>query len=311
MSRRIPRIVVLTGPTGVGKTALACDLVERFGGEVVSCDSRQVYKYLDIGTAKPSPDELRRAPHHLIDYVDPAEPYSVTRYCQDADAVLDDLAARGEIAWVVGGSWHYIQALIDRIEPPQVPPNRELRESLVREAAEHGPAAVYARLQELDPAAAEMIERRNVRRVIRAIEVTLALGRPFSEAGRRRGTPLPALKMVLSMPRAEVYARVDARVDAMIAADWVDEARSLIAMGYDERMSSIFSHGYREMMSVARGTMSVEEAAQKTKWMVHAYVRRQDVWLKKQPEYHWLQAGPDALEQASALVVQERLHADA
>jgi tRNA dimethylallyltransferase len=104
------------------------------------------------------------------------------------------------------------------------------------------------------------------------------------------------------MPRAEVYARVDARVDAMIAAGWVDEARSLIARGYDERMSSIFSHGYREMMAVARGTMSVEEAAQKTKWMVHAYVRRQDLWLRKQPEYRWLQAGPDALEQASVIV---------
>ena len=136
----LPPIVVLTGPTGVGKTALAVEveLVERFGGEVVSADSRQVYKYLDVGTAKPSPDELARAPHHLIDYVDPAEPYSVTRYRQDADRVLDDLAARGQIAWVVGGSWHYIQALIDRIEPPQVPPRPELRAELEREAAEQG-----------------------------------------------------------------------------------------------------------------------------------------------------------------------------
>ena len=301
-SRNLPKIVVLTGPTGVGKTALAVQLVERFGGEVVSADSRQVYKYLDVGTAKPDSDELRRAKHHLIDYVDPAEPYAVTRYRHDADAVLDDLAARGQIAWVVGGSWHYIQALIDRIEPPQVPPNSELRAELEREAAEHGPEAVHARLSELDPAAADLIERRNVRRVIRAIEVTLALGRPFSEAGRMRGTPLPALRFVLSMPRAEVYARVDARVDAMIAAGWVDEARSLIARGYDESLSSIHSHGYREMMAVARGTMSVDEAAQKTKWMVHAYVRRQDLWLKKQPEYHWLTAGPDVLEQASVLV---------
>jgi len=302
VSRRLPPIVVLTGPTGVGKTALAVELVERFGGEVVSADSRQVYKHLDVGTAKPSPDELARAPHYLIDYVDPAEPYSVARYRDDADRVLDDLAARGQVAWVVGGSWHYIQALVDRIEPPQVAPRPELRAELEREAAEHGPDAVYARLAALDPVAAASIERRNVRRVIRALEVTLTLGRPFSEVGRARGEPLPSVRMVLSMPRAAIYARVDARVDAMIAAGWLDEARSLIAMGYDESMPSISSHGYREMMSAARGTITLDEAAQKTKWAVHAYIRRQTSWLKRQPEYHWIEAGPGAQEQASALV---------
>ena len=155
--RKTPPIIVLTGPTCVGKTALAIALVERFGGEVVSADSRQVYRYMDIGTAKPTPEELARAPHHLIDYVDPAEPYSVARYREDGDRVLDDLAARGKIAWVVGGSWHYIQALVDRIEPPRVPPNPELRAALERQAADEGPEALHARLAELDPAAAAMI----------------------------------------------------------------------------------------------------------------------------------------------------------
>jgi tRNA dimethylallyltransferase len=300
--RQVPPIVVLTGPTGSGKTALAVDLVERFGGEIVSADSRQVYRYLDVGTAKPDPDELRRARHHLIDYVDPAEPYSVTRYREDADAVLDDLAARGQIAWVVGGSWHYIQALVDRIEPPQVAPRPELRAELEREAAERGSEAVHARLAALDPASAAMIDHRNVRRVIRALEVTLSLGRPFSEAGRQRGEPLPALKLALSMPREEIYCRVDARVDAMVAAGWVEEVRSLIARGYVESMPSLSSHGYREMMAVARGTMSLDEAAQKTKWMVHAYIRRQTSWLKSQPDYHWLTAGPNAASEAIRLV---------
>jgi tRNA dimethylallyltransferase len=293
---------VLTGPTGSGKTALAVDLVERFGGEVVNCDSRQVYKYLDIGTARPDADELRRARHHLIDYVDPAEPYTVTRYRADADAVLDDLAARGQIAWVVGGSWHYIQALVDRIEPPEVPPNPDLRAELEAEAAEHGPEFLHARLAALDPAGAALIEARNVRRVVRALEVTLTLGRPFSEVGRERGTPLPALKLALSMPRSEIYRRVDLRVDAMIAAGWLDEVKSLIARGYDESMPSLSSHGYREMMAVARCTMSLAEAAQKTKWMVHAYIRRQTSWLKQQPDYHWIEAGPVALPAASELV---------
>jgi tRNA dimethylallyltransferase len=299
MSRQLPRIIVLTGPTGVGKTALAVELVRRFGGEIISADSRQIYRYLDIGTAKPSLDELAQAPHHLIDYVDPAEPFSVARYREDADRVLDQFAVEGKIAWVVGGSWHYIQAAIDRIEPPRVAPRPELRAELEREAAEHGPEALHARLAALDPVGAASIERRNVRRVVRALEVTLTLGRPFSEVGRNRGTPLPSLKLVLSMPRQEVYARVDARVDAMIAAGWLDEVRSLIERGYDESMPSLSSHGYRELMAVARGTMSLDDAAQKTKWAIHSYVRRQDLWLKKQPEYHWIAAGPDALEDAS------------
>jgi tRNA dimethylallyltransferase len=298
------KIVVLTGPTGVGKTDLAVQLVERFGGEIVSVDSRQVYKYLDIGTAKPTEDEKRRAHHHLIDYVDPAEPYSVARYREDADPVLQGVLARSKIAWVVGGSWHYIQALIDRIEPPRVPPNPELRTELEGFAAERGPEALHARLVEHDPVAAATIERRNVRRVIRALEVTLTTGQPFSEIGHERGAPLPALKLVLSRPRAEVYSRVDQRVDAMIAAGWVEEARGLLALGYDETLPSISSHGYREMIGVVKGTLSLADAAQHTKFAIHAYVRRQDLWLKKQPGYQWIEAGDAAFERASGLIAR-------
>lgn len=301
-----PKIVVLTGPTGTGKTALAVQLVERFGGEVVSIDSRQVYRHLDIGTAKPTPEELARAPHHLIDYVDPATPFSVTQFREDADRVLAEFAAMGKLAWVVGGSWHYIQAVIDRIEPPQVPPNLKLRAELEREAAEHGPDALHRRLLELDSVSAANIERRNVRRMVRALEVTMTLGRPFSEVGHERGTPLPAVRLVLSMPRPEIYRRVDLRVDQMIAAGWLDEARSLLARGYDESLPSISSHGYREMVAVAKGTMSLDEAAQKTKWAIHAYVRRQTSWLKSQPDYHWLEAGPDLATRAG-LRVEEYL----
>jgi tRNA dimethylallyltransferase len=297
-----PRMVVLTGPTAVGKTDLAIRLVERFGGEIVSADSRQVYRYLDIGTARPTPEERARARHHLIDYVDPAEPYSVARYRDDADAVLADLAARGQTAWVVGGSWHYIQALVDRIEPPRVAPNSQLRAHLERVAAEQGYAAVHARLADVDPTAAASIEPRNVRRVIRAIEVTLATGKPFSEVGRERGEALPALRLVLTRSRQEVYERVDARVDAMLAAGWLDEVRGLLDHGYDERLLSLSSHGYRELVAVARGRMTLADAAQRTKYEVHSYVRRQDLWLKRQPGYHWLDAAEDAYGKAATLV---------
>ena len=302
MIRDRDHIVVLTGPTGVGKTDLAIALVERFGGEIVSIDSRQVYRYLDIGTAKPTEEEQRRARHHLIDYVDPAEPYSVARYRADADPVLADVLQRGQIAWVVGGSWHYIQALIDRIEPPQVPPDARLRAELEAVAVRDGPEALHARLAALDPDAARAIEPRNIRRVVRALEVTLTTGRPFSTVGRSRDTPLPALRLVLSRPRVEVYARVDARVDAMIAAGWLDEARGLLARGYDASLPSLSSHGYREMLAVAKGSMSLAEAAQHTKWAIHSYVRRQHLWLKKQPDYHWITAGDGAHEAASGLV---------
>jgi len=302
MIRDRDRIVVLTGPTGVGKTDLAIALVEQFGGEIVSVDSRQVYRFLDIGTAKPTSEEQRRARHHLIDYVDPAEPYSVARYRADADPVLADVLQRGQVAWVVGGSWHYIQALIDRIEPPQIPPDARLRAELEAIAVRDGPDALHARLAALDPAAARAIEPRNIRRVVRAVEVTLTSGRPFSEIGRERGSPLAALRLVLSRPRAEVYARVDARVDAMIAAGWLDEARSLLARGYDASLPSLSSHGYREMLAVVNGSMALGEAAQHTKWAIHSYVRRQDLWLKKQPEYHWIAAGDGAVDAASGLV---------
>ena len=169
-------------------------------------------------------------------------------------------------------------------------------------AATAGPEALQRRLLAVDPVSAGSIERRNVRRMIRALEVSITLGRPFSEVGHERGTPLPSVRLVLSMPREEIYRRVDLRVDAMIAAGWLEEARSLLARGYDETLPSISSHGYREMVAVVKGRMSLAEAAQKTKWAIHAYVRRQTSWLKSQPNYDWIDAGPGAIEAASALV---------
>ncbi|MCC6177847.1 MAG: tRNA (adenosine(37)-N6)-dimethylallyltransferase MiaA [Chloroflexi bacterium] len=295
-------LVVITGPTGVGKTALSIALAGHFGGEVVSADSRQVYRYMDIGTAKPTPRQRAQAPHHLIDYVDPDEPYSVVRYRDDADAVLADLGRRGQIGWIVGGTWHYLQALVDRIEPPRVAPDPALRAALEREAAERGPAALHARLAALDPVAAAAIDPANVRRVVRAIEVTQALGEPFSAAGRRRSEPLPALRLVLTLPRPRLYELVDRRVDEMVAAGWLDEVRALLARGYDEGLPSMSSTGYREMLAALKGRMPLAEAVQRTKWSTHGYIRRQEVWLRRQGGYEWIEAGPDGYARAAALV---------
>ncbi|MDP8925064.1 MAG: tRNA (adenosine(37)-N6)-dimethylallyltransferase MiaA [Chloroflexota bacterium] len=295
LSRPFP-IVVLAGPTGVGKSALGLDLAERFGFEIVSADSRQVYRQLAIGTAKPTPAERARVPHHLVDYVDLDEPYSVARFRADGDRVLADLARRGVGALVVGGTQHYVEALIDRIEPPAVPPDPELRSALEREVAERGTDALHAQLAAVDPASAAAIPATNVRRVVRALEVTRATGRPFSEVSRRRGTPLPALRLALTMPRDELYRRVDERVDAMLAAGWLDEIRAVLAAGYSPNLPALSSTGYRELIAALRGEIPLEEAIQRTKWSTHAYIRRQYVWLRHHGGYEWIEQGSGAFE---------------
>jgi len=293
-------IVVLAGPTGVGKSGLGLDLAERFGFEIVSADSRQIYRQLAIGTAKPTPAERARASHHLVDYVDIDEPYSVARFREDGDIALAEIAARGTGALVVGGTQHYVQALVDRIEPPQVPPDPELRARLEREAAESGADALHARLAAVDPASASTIPATNVRRVIRALEVTEVTGRPFSEVSRRRGDPLPALRLALTMPRDALYARADGRVDAMLAAGWLDEIRAVLAAGYDPSLPALSSTGYRELTGALLGTSTVADAIQRVKWATHAYIRRQYMWLRRHGGYRWIEQGPGALDEAAA-----------
>jgi tRNA dimethylallyltransferase len=291
-------IAVLMGPTGVGKSALALDLAERHGMEIISADSRQVYRHLDIGTAKPTPTERQRVPHHLVDYVDPDEPYSAVRFRDDADAVLGDLARRGVPALIVGGTGHYVQVLVDRIEPPRVPPRPDLRAELEQVAEEEGPSALHARLHAVDPSAARSIPASNIRRVVRALEVSLTTGRPFSDISRRRGEPRRALKLALTMPREALYRRVDARVDAMLAAGWLDEVGSLLARGYDPSLPALSSTGYRELVAHLRGDLTYDEAVQRAKWSTHAYIRRQYVWLRRQSGYHWIEADPEGFAQA-------------
>jgi len=295
-------IVIIAGPTGVGKSVLALGLAERFGMEIISADSRQVYRELDIGTAKPGRVERARVPHHLVDYVEPDESYSVARFRDDAEVVLADLAARRVGALVVGGTGHYVQALSDRIEPPRVPPQPELRAALERLAAERGANALHAQLEQLDPASAQAIPPSNVRRAIRAIEVARATGQPFSRIGRRRGKRRMALRVALTLSREELYRRVDARVDRMLAAGWLDEVRGLLRRGYDPDLPALAATGYRELIAHLRGELSLEDAVQRIKWASHAYIRRQYVWLRRQPSYRWLEAGPSAYTRVEPLV---------
>ena len=288
-----PPLVVLTGPTAVGKSALALALASGFDGEILSADSRQVYRYLDVGTAKPTPEERARVAHHLIDLVDPDEPFSVAEYQVAAEAALAAIAGRGGVAFLVGGSPHYLQAVVDRLDLPPVAPQPELRRALEALAASEGAHAVWERLAALDPDAATRADRANVRRLIRAVEVVTASGQPVSIAARRRGPPRPALHLALTAPRAELYARIDARIDVMVAAGWLQEVEALLRRGYDPTLPSLSATGYRELVQVLRGQLPLDEATRLIRYRTHAFARRQYTWLRRDPRIEWYAAGSD------------------
>lgn len=289
-------LIVLAGPTAVGKSDLAMDLAERLGMEIISADSRQVYTRLEIGTARPSAADCARVPHHLVGYVEPDEEYSAARFARDANAVLDELAGRGLGAIVVGGTGHYVQALVEGIQIPSVPPDLDFRAALEREAEESGGGPLFERLVRLDPEAARSIPAANVRRVIRALEVIEKTGRRFSEVGRVRSVPRRAARLALTRDRSELYARADARVDAMILRGWLEEVRALMDRGYSPTGPALTSTGYRELVAHIHGESTLDQTVQRIKWATHAYIRRQYMWLRKQPGYRWLDLGQATLD---------------
>jgi len=292
-------LLVITGPTAVGKSDLALEVAERLGGEIVSADSRLVYRYLDVGTAKPGLDERVRVPHHLIDVAYPHELYSIARYRHEAEQALQTVVARGRAPIVAGGSPHYLQALVDRLEPAgQSPP---LRRWLERQEQAGRCEMLDRWLQALDPTAAGQIDRRNRRRVLRAIEVALVTGRPFSEAGRRRAGPVPALWIGLRRDREELRQRVERRVAAMLAAGWLEEVRTLLFMGYSPGLPSMSAHGYGELARVVRGEWNLDEATERIVRATHAFERRQGTWFRSEPRLHWLDADhPDVANRVIA-----------
>jgi tRNA dimethylallyltransferase len=274
-----PLLICIVGPTGVGKTALAIDLAERLNGEIVSADSRQIYRGMDIGTGKPTPDQLSRARHHLIDRVDPDQAYTLAEYQADAYAAIDDVFARGKQPLLVGGTGLYVRAVTEGLQIPAVAPNPELRAQLDERAAREGGDKLYEELKQIDPEAATKIDPRNVRRTIRALEVYLSTGQKFSAAGKT-APPLFAVRRIgLTLPRDELYRRVDARVDDMIARGWLDEVR-VLAEKYDRALPALSSLGYPQMWAVLRGEMTIEQAAQAIKYHTHRFIRHQYAWFR-------------------------------
>jgi tRNA dimethylallyltransferase len=297
--QRFPPLIALLGPTAVGKTELSLRLCERFGGEIVGADSRQIYREMDIGTAKPTPAERRRAPHHLIDIRNPDEPLSAAEYQALAYQAIDAIHHRGRVPFLVGGTALYIRAVTQGLRWPDAPPNPALRATLEADLARAGVDALFTRLQQLDPATARVIDARNPRRVIRALEIILTTGR--SKVEQEGATP-PPYHMVLSgldRPRAALYARIDQRVDAMIEQGLVDETRRLMAAGYDPRLPAMSSLGYREIIAHLAGELTLDAAVAKIKTETHRYVRYQYTAFRKLANVHWFdleQAGMTEIE---------------
>jgi tRNA dimethylallyltransferase len=286
-SRPSPRIILVAGPTASGKTALAIDLARRLGGEIVNADSQQVYRGLDVGTAKPTAAERAAVPHHLLDIVEPGEGMDAARWQALADAAIADIAARGRVPLVVGGTGLYLRTLLRGVaEAPGRDP--ALRARLEAEAAREGRPALHARLAEVDPAAAATIGPNDLVRIVRALEIAAA-GRTQSEvfaAHGHREARYPARLLALDPPRAELHARIEARVPRLFESGLVEEARALLARG--GALPAKLPIGYAEAAEVARGAVDLAQAIRRVQVAHRRYARRQVVWLRRERGVAWL-----------------------
>ena len=281
-------VVVLLGPTGVGKTSLAVDLARDLGGEVVSADSRQVYRRMDIGTAKPTPAQRATVPHHLLDIIDPDVDFSLAEFCERAHAAFSEIAGRGQVPWLVGGTGQYLAALLEGWRVPRVPPQPAFRARLEEEARVQGGEALYRRLQEMDPEAAAHILPGNLRRVIRALEVYEFTGEPFSRQQRREKPPYDFRVLGLTMERPALYRRVDERALEMVRQGLVAEVRALLAAGYGWDLPAMSSLGYIQFRPYLEGQASLEEAVARLQYDTHAFIRHQYTWFRRFAVTAWV-----------------------
>ncbi len=286
------QVVAIVGPTAAGKTALSVRLAELLGGEIVSADSRQIYRGMDIGTAKATREEQAAVPHHLIDVVAPDQVLTLAEYQSMAYAAIRGILGRGRLPLLVGGTGQYVAAVLEGWNIPAVPPQPALRAELEAQAAREGSERLHARLAALDPAAAARIDSRNVRRVIRALEVCLAAGRPISELQRKSPPPFGIYRLGVDRPRPELYARVDARVDAMLAAGLVEETRRLAEAGYAWDLPAMTGLGYRQVGQHLRGEISLDEAATLLRRGTRRFIHQQSTWFRRDdPAIRWVDPG--------------------
>lgn len=282
------RLVAIVGPTGIGKSRLALHLVGRLHGEIVSADSRQVYRYLDIGTAKPGPRELSIVTHHLINIVNPDDDFSLAQYQELAYRAIEDIFQRQRLPFLVGGSGLYVKAVLEGWRVPAVSPDIEFRYNMRKRASESGVEALYEELVRVDPEAARKIDRSNVRRVIRALEVRARAGRPFSELGLKKAPEFDSFIIGLTAERAVLYRMVDRRLDEMIERGLVREVENLLKMGYHLNLPSMSGIGYRQIGQFLNGELTLEAAVERIKTETHRFIRHQYAWFRlKDENIHW------------------------
>jgi len=298
-----PPLVVLLGPTAVGKSDLAIRLADRLGGEIVSADSRLLYRGMDIGTAKPTPEQRAQVPHHLIDVTYPDQAWSLTLYQHAAHEAIKGLHSKGLLPFLVGGTGQYIRAIVNDWQIPKIKPDLQLRQVLENWAKEIGIDGLHARLAILDPKAAAKIDYRNLRRTIRALEVIFHSGRLFSDQRQLGKSPYYTIQIGINMPRPELYTRIDSRIDTMLAAGFVGEVNTLLSRGYAPDLPTFSAIGYREIIDHLLGETTLEQAVTIIRRRTRQFVRRQANWFKEDdPHIHWIQAGIGSYSEIETLL---------
>ena len=303
-------IICIAGPTASGKTALAVALAKELNGEVVSCDSMQIYRRMDIGTAKPTVEEMQGIPHHMIDVAEPDEDFSVSRYCAMAAPIVEDIVKRGKTAVIAGGTGLYMDSLIQGNDFAPFP-STGVREKLEQEAGEQGIQALYDRLSEIDPEAAGRLHLSDQKRIIRALEVYLETGETITEHNRKtqllppRFTPL-WLGLDFES-RADLYSRIDRRVGIMLEQGLIGEIQGLLSCGIPEKCTAMQAIGYKEFVAALNGECTLEEAANQVRQSSRRYAKRQLTWFRRNKSIHWLirkpgQDGEEILTQARQLL---------
>jgi tRNA dimethylallyltransferase len=296
-------LVVIVGPTAVGKTEITIELAERLDGEIVSADSRLFYRGMDIGTAKPTSAERERIPHHLIDIANPDEPLSLAVFQRAAWQAIEAVHARGSVPILTGGTGQYVRCVTETWEIPPVAPDSRLRAALEAWAGEVGAQGLYTRLSVIDPQAAEKIDRRNLRRTVRALEVIFSTGEKFSAQRSRAELRYPTLQIGLTRPRAELYDRIDERIRSMFQAGLLEEVQRLLDQGYSSELPTLSAIGYREVIDYLSGKHNLAEAETIMRRRTRILVRRQANWFKEEDaSIHWFRVGDQTIDKIDVLV---------
>lgn len=298
-------LIAIVGPTGVGKTRLAVSVAAEVRGEIVSADSRQVYRGMDVGTDKPTEEQRKLVPHHLVDIVSPDDEFTLAQYQDSAYQAIEDVLSRGKVPFLVGGTGLYVRAVLEGFVIPRVRPNPPLREKLREEAEREGAEALHDRLQKVDPEAASRIDARNVRRVVRALEVYEELGRPISSVQERRPPPYRILKIGLTMPREQLYRRIDERVDSMVERGLLSEVQELVAEGYGYDLPAMSGLGYRQMGMYLRSEVDLPTAISQIKTQTHRFVRQQYKWFRLDDDtIQWFDMADEPHHEIKALILE-------